>query len=145
MSMKGLVIICDRNKSQEMKNLLYKMINKTQKEKKCWTQTGKWLFAPFSADGNVTNKHTSHIIREQNRYLKTAMNITVTGLQNIGWIVKNSVSFAATLFKLWILSVKTKNRNYQFNSIKHDHQSYHYFCTVKENYDEAAKWIDTLA
>eukprot|EP00957_Ditylum_brightwellii_P133991 10216719-Ditylum_brightwellii.AAC.1 len=77
-STKALVLTCDQEKTWEMKSILYKMNNKSSCKKKRWAQTGTWFFVPFCEDGPVKAIHIAKMIACQNRFIRDAVNITVS-------------------------------------------------------------------
>eukprot|EP00957_Ditylum_brightwellii_P049015 3719018-Ditylum_brightwellii.AAC.1 len=83
------------------------MNNKSSCEKKRWAQTGTWFFVPFGEDGPVKAIHIAKMIVCQNRFIRDAVNITVSGITNIKAHVKKPESFSTTSFDLWLLLVKS--------------------------------------
>eukprot|EP00957_Ditylum_brightwellii_P107744 8220189-Ditylum_brightwellii.AAC.1 len=76
--MKALVITCSKDKSWEMKNVLYKMNNESTCKKQCWDQTGNWFLVSFGEDGPISLAHIANMIQCQNIYIRGAVNITVS-------------------------------------------------------------------
>ena len=143
-STKALVLTCDREKTREMKSILYKMNNESSREKKRWAQTGPWFFVPFGEDGPVKTIHIAKMIACQNRFIRDAVNITVSGITNIKAHVTIPETLSTTAFDLWILSIMSSAGEPLFNSIERDSNDIYHFCTMKKHKEEAFDWIDEL-
>eukprot|EP00957_Ditylum_brightwellii_P151217 11514468-Ditylum_brightwellii.AAC.1 len=80
---KAIAILCGRSVVREMKSKLYQMNNQRASGKSHYPHTQHWIFAPFKADGTITEQHIAMMICKQNAYLHDETAILVTGLRNI--------------------------------------------------------------
>jgi hypothetical protein len=148
---RALVIAGPSDKKQEIRGKLYTLSNISEEEQLRWPQTGKWVFLPFTPDGDITLEQLVDSTCAQNDFLATQRSIAVTGFTEIDSYVTNpetnidsheGTADDTICFRSWLLQQPAKDGDFLITSVERGPPGVHFFCTHKDRKKELETWID---